>query len=72
MALFVLSLCPFYISVSIGDFVIGVSQISSFFPTTVDGFRVSVSKTYITEFNLGLRMNKYRLNASGPHSIQYL
>ena len=30
MALFVLSLCPFYISVCVGAFVIGLSQISSF------------------------------------------
>ena len=31
MALFVLSLCPFDISVGVGAFVIGLSQISSFF-----------------------------------------
>ena len=31
MALFVLSLCPFNISVGVGAFVIGLSQISSFF-----------------------------------------
>ena len=31
VALFVLSLCPFDISVGVGDFVIGLSQISSFF-----------------------------------------
>ena len=30
MALFVLSLCPFDISVGVGAFVIGLSQISSF------------------------------------------
>ena len=30
VALFVLSLCPFDISVGVGDFVIGLSQISSF------------------------------------------
>ena len=30
-ALFVLSLCPFDISAGVGDFVIGLSQISSFF-----------------------------------------
>ena len=30
MALFVLSLCPFYISVGVGAFVIGLGQISSF------------------------------------------
>ena len=34
MALFVLSLCPFDISVGVGDFVIGLSQISSFFSKT--------------------------------------
>ena len=31
VALFVLSLCPFDISVCVGAFVIGLSQISSFF-----------------------------------------
>ena len=31
VALFVLSLCPFGISVGVGAFVIGLSQISSFF-----------------------------------------
>ena len=31
MALFVLSLCPFDISVGVGVFVMGLSQISSFF-----------------------------------------
>ena len=31
VALFVLSLCPFDISVGVGSFVIGLSQISSFF-----------------------------------------
>ena len=31
VALFVLSLCPFDISVGVGAFVIGLSQISSFF-----------------------------------------
>ena len=31
MALFVLSLCPFDISIGVGAFVIGLSQISSFF-----------------------------------------
>ena len=31
MALFVLSLCPFDISVGVGAFVIGLGQISSFF-----------------------------------------
>ena len=31
MALFVLSLCPFDISVGVGAFVIGLSEISSFF-----------------------------------------
>ena len=30
VALFVLSLCPFDISVGVGDFVIGLSQVSSF------------------------------------------
>ena len=33
MALFVLSLCPFDTSVGVGAFVIGLSQISSFFST---------------------------------------
>ena len=33
-ALFVLSLCPFAISVDVGAFVIGLSQISSFFSCT--------------------------------------
>ena len=36
MALFVLSLCPFDISVGVGAFVIGLSQISSFFSFKVD------------------------------------
>ena len=31
VALFMLSLCPFYISVGVWAFVIGLSQISSFF-----------------------------------------
>ena len=31
MALFVLTLCPFDVSVGVGAFVIGLSQISSFF-----------------------------------------
>ena len=34
VALFVLSLCPFDTSVNVGDFVIGLSQISSFFSCT--------------------------------------
>ena len=34
MAFFVLSLCPFDISVGVGAFVIGLSQISSFFSYT--------------------------------------
>ena len=33
VALFVLSLCPFDISVGVGAFVIGLSEISSFFST---------------------------------------
>ena len=37
MALFVLSLCPFDISVGVGAFVIGLSQISSFFSFQVQG-----------------------------------
>ena len=36
MALFVLSLCPFDISVGVGAFVIGLSQISSFFSICID------------------------------------
>ena len=36
MTLFVLSLCPFDISVGVGAFVIGLSQISSFF--SLQGF----------------------------------
>ena len=36
MALFVLSLCPFDISVGVGAFVIGLSQISSFFSNVVE------------------------------------
>ena len=34
-ALFVLSFCPFDISVGVGAFVIGLSQISSFFSYTI-------------------------------------
>ena len=41
MALFVLSLCPFDISVGVGAFVIGLSQISSFFSFTLKVKRVS-------------------------------
>ena len=37
VALFVLSLCPFDISVGVGAFVIGLSQISSFFLLIVSG-----------------------------------
>ena len=40
MALFVLSLCPFDISVGVGAFVIGLSQISSFF--SFDGCMSSI------------------------------
>ena len=36
MALFVLSLCPFDISVGVGAFVIGLSQISSFFSSNTN------------------------------------
>ena len=36
MALFVFSLCPFDISVGVGTFVIGLSQIPSFFSNTID------------------------------------
>ena len=36
MALFVLSLCPFDISVGVGAFVIGLSQISSFFSLNIN------------------------------------
>ena len=35
MALFVLSLCPFDISAGVGAFVIGLSQISSFFSFSI-------------------------------------
>ena len=35
VALFVLSLCPFDISVGVGAFVIGLSQISSFFSFSI-------------------------------------
>ena len=38
MALFVLSLCPFDISVGVGAFVIGLSQISSFFSVSLFPF----------------------------------
>ena len=36
VALFVLSPCPFDISASVGAFVIGLSQISSFFPCNIE------------------------------------
>ena len=36
MALFVLSLCPFDISVGVGAFVIGLSQISSIFSLQIE------------------------------------
>ena len=36
MALFVLSLCPFDISVGVGAFVIGLRQISSFLSLTLE------------------------------------
>ena len=44
VALFVLSLCPFDISAGVGDFVIGLSQISSFLS---EEFSKSVSKLVI-------------------------
>ena len=40
MALFVLSLCPFGISVGVGAFVIGLSQISFFFSLFTNFFHV--------------------------------
>ena len=43
MALFVLSLCPFDISVSVGDFVIGLGQTSSFLSLFVDRAVLEVS-----------------------------
>ena len=41
MALFVLSLCPFDISVGAGAFVIGLSQISSFFSCNIDAGKLT-------------------------------
>ena len=41
MALFVLSLCPFDISVGVGAFVIGLSRISSFFSPKVSLWSLS-------------------------------
>ena len=42
MALFVLSLCPFDISVGVGAFVIGLSQISSFCSIDIQVSRLKV------------------------------
>ena len=44
VALFVLSLCPFDISVGVGAFVIGLSQISSFF-----SYRIFYGKMFIRQ-----------------------
>ena len=62
VALFVLSLCPFDISVGVGAFVIGMGQISSFLSV-----RNFVAKTVLVEsanqFSLGeLCMKQYSLN----------
>ena len=46
MALFVLSLCPFDISVGVGAFVIGLGQISSFLSLTRDIATKYVSPIY--------------------------
>ena len=43
MAFFVLSLCPFDISISVGAFVIGLGQISSFLSLCVDRAVLEVS-----------------------------
>ena len=48
MALFVLSHCPFDISVGVGAFVIGLSQISSFFSWYVKkNFRLTADRKYV-------------------------
>ena len=46
MALFVLSLCPFDISAGVGAFVIGLSQISSFFTRKRRGY-MNHEKMYV-------------------------
>ena len=52
MALFVLSLCPFDISVGVGAFVIGLGQISSFLSLSV----VILSHTLFSFFYILLRL----------------
>ena len=47
MALFVLSLCPFDISVGVGAFVIGLSQISSFFSESTSSVSVRSNNVQI-------------------------
>ena len=42
VAFFVLSLCPFDISVGVGAFVIGLSQISSFFSHTKNKLMLAI------------------------------
>ena len=59
MALFVLSLCPFDISVGVGAFVIGLSQISSFFsycdiPTCGELYDVNHGATLIKRANVAI------------------
>ena len=49
MALFVLSLCPFDISVGVGAFVIGLSQISSFFSFQEKEYFIAVVELLYTE-----------------------
>ena len=65
MALFVLSLCPFDISVGVGAFVIGLSQISSFSldtntnydkRTTPIAFQDQGSKVKVTSYPLLLNL----------------
>ena len=52
VALFVLSLCPFDISVGVGAFVIGLGQISSFLPCVKRTFHVRLKTHVLRMFHI--------------------
>ena len=52
VALFVLSHCPFDISVGVGAFVIGLSQISSLFPKLLKCYNTEYAAYFFSSYNM--------------------
>ena len=59
VALFMLSLCPFDISVGVGVIVIGLSQISSFFSSNTATFTFNCLFPYQFKFYLKIRQSQH-------------